>query len=39
MKTRDGVRKLRFGEDWKVARTAGLRAELDQLLGPSALAA
>ena len=39
MKTRDGTRKLRFGGDWKVARTAGLRAELDQLLGPSALAA
>ncbi len=39
MKTREGIRKLRFGEDWKVARTAGLRAELDQLLGPSALAA
>ena len=39
MKTREGTRKLRFGDDWKVARTAGLRAELDELLGPGALAA
>jgi DNA polymerase-3 subunit alpha len=39
MKTREGTRKLRFGDDWKVSRSAALRAELDQLLGPSALAA
>ncbi len=39
MKTREGTRKLRFGDDWKVARSAGLRAELDQLLGGSSLAA
>ncbi|HKJ36765.1 MAG TPA: DNA polymerase III subunit alpha [Solirubrobacterales bacterium] len=39
MSTRDGVRKLRFGSDYKVAPSAGLRAELDQLLGSETLAA
>jgi DNA polymerase-3 subunit alpha len=39
MKTRDGVRKLRFGDDFRVAPSAGLRAELDQLLGGHSLAA
>jgi DNA polymerase-3 subunit alpha len=32
MKTREGVRKLRFGKDYCVAPSAGLRAELDELL-------
>ena len=39
MRTRDGVRRLRFGTDYRVAPVAALRAELDQLLGPAALAA
>jgi DNA polymerase-3 subunit alpha len=39
MATRDGVRRLRFGEDYRVDPDHGLRAELDQLLGPRALAA
>ena len=33
MSTRGGVRKLRFGRDYRVAPSAGLRAELDELLG------
>jgi DNA polymerase-3 subunit alpha len=39
MQTRGGVRKLRFGPDYRVAASHGLRAELDSLLGPRALAA
>jgi DNA polymerase-3 subunit alpha len=39
MRTRDGIRRLRFGSEYRVAASAGLRAELDQLLGPAALAA
>jgi DNA polymerase-3 subunit alpha len=39
MTTRDGVRRLRFGDGFKVDPDHGLRAELDQLLGPQALAA
>jgi DNA polymerase-3 subunit alpha len=39
MRTRDGVRKLRFGTDYRVNPSPALRAELDQLLGPAALAA
>ena len=39
MRTRDGVRRLRFGTDYRVAPSAALRAELDQLLGPASLAA
>ena len=39
MTTRDGVRKLRFGRRYRVDPTPALRAELDHLLGPKALAA
>ncbi len=39
MRTREGTRRLRFGSDYRVAPSPALRAELDQLLGPSALAA
>jgi DNA polymerase-3 subunit alpha len=39
MTTREGIRRLRFGEGFKVDPDHGLRAELDQLLGPQALAA
>ena len=39
MRTREGTRSLRFGDDYRVDPTHGLRAELDQLLGPKALAA
>jgi len=39
METRGGVRKLRFGREFRVAASHALRAELDSLLGPQALAA
>jgi DNA polymerase III subunit alpha len=39
MKTREGTRRLRFGHDYCVAPSQALRAELDHLLGPRALAA
>jgi DNA polymerase-3 subunit alpha len=39
MNTRSGERRLRFGDGYRVAPGPGLRAELDQLLGPAALAA
>jgi DNA polymerase III subunit alpha len=39
METRGGVRRLRFGREYRVATSHGLRAELDSLLGPQALAA
>jgi DNA polymerase III alpha subunit len=39
MSTREGTRRLRFGSDYSVAPSPALRAELDQLLGPRALAA
>jgi len=39
MQTREGTRRLRFGRDYCVAPSQALRAELDQLLGPRALAA
>jgi DNA polymerase III subunit alpha len=39
MRTREGIRRLRFGSDYRVAYSPALRAELDQLLGPTALAA
>ena len=36
MHTRDGVRYLRFGGDYKIAsRNGALTAELDRLLGPA----
>lgn len=39
MRTREGTRRLRFGSDYRVLPSPALRAELDQLLGPKALAA
>ena len=39
MRTREGTRRLRFGDEYRVAPSPALRAELDQLLGPAALAA
>ena len=40
MHTRSGVRRLRFGDAYKVkARDAGFKAELEELLGSATLAA
>jgi DNA polymerase-3 subunit alpha len=39
MRTRQGVRELRFGREYRVRRSAGLDAELDALLGTAARAA
>jgi DNA polymerase III subunit alpha len=39
MTTRGGERRLRFGSGYKVAPGPALRAQLDELLGPAALAA
>jgi DNA polymerase-3 subunit alpha len=39
METREGVRRLRFGDGYRVEPSHGLRAELHSLLGPDALAA
>jgi DNA polymerase-3 subunit alpha len=39
MDTREGTRRLRFGREYYVTPSQALRAELDQLLGPQALAA
>jgi len=39
METREGMRRLRFGRDYRVTPSHGLRAELDALLGPRAIAA
>jgi DNA polymerase-3 subunit alpha len=39
METREGVRRLRFGREYRVSPSHGLRAELDSLLGPDVLAA
>jgi DNA polymerase III subunit alpha len=39
MQTREGVRRLRFGVDYRVRPSSGLRAELDVLLGPGVMAA
>jgi DNA polymerase III subunit alpha len=39
MDTGDGTRRLRFGDGYRVTPSPALRAELDQLLGPTALAA
>jgi DNA polymerase-3 subunit alpha len=39
MRTRERVVRLRFGDGFKVADSPSLRADLDQLLGPTALAA
>jgi DNA polymerase-3 subunit alpha len=39
MATSEGIRKLRFGAEYRVSQSAGLRAELDHLLGSRPLAA
>jgi DNA polymerase-3 subunit alpha len=39
MRTREGTRRLRFGDGYRVRVNPALRAELDSLLGPAALAA
>ncbi len=39
METREGVRRLRFGNEYRVRPSGGLRAELDGLLGPGVMAA
>ena len=39
MRTAEGTRRLRFGHEHRVDPSHALRAELDQLLGPAALAA
>ncbi|HXF01041.1 MAG TPA: DNA polymerase III subunit alpha [Solirubrobacterales bacterium] len=39
METREGTRRLRFGREYCVTPSQALRAELDHLLGPQALAA
>jgi hypothetical protein len=39
METREGKRRLRFGSDYRVRPSSGLRAELDVLLGPGVMAA
>ena len=39
MRTREGTRRLRFGSEYRVNATPALRAEIDHLLGPAAIAA
>ncbi|HWW66705.1 MAG TPA: DNA polymerase III subunit alpha [Solirubrobacterales bacterium] len=39
MQTSEGPRRLRFGSDYRVRPSSGLRAELGHMLGPDALAA
>jgi DNA polymerase-3 subunit alpha len=39
MTTRDGLRRLRFGADYKVSPSHALRAQVHELLGPRAIAA
>jgi DNA polymerase III subunit alpha len=39
MQTREGLRRLRFGSEYRVRPSSGLRAELDVLLGPGVMAA
>ncbi len=39
METREGLRRLRFGDEYRVQPSGGLRAELDGLLGPGVMAA
>ena len=39
METREGTRRLRFGREYCVTPSQALRAELDHLLGPQAVAA
>ena len=39
MRTREGTRRLRFGRDYRITPSPGLRSELDELLGAQAIAA
>jgi DNA polymerase-3 subunit alpha len=39
MRTREGVRKLRFGSEYRVDASVGLRAEIEELLGQPPMAA
>jgi len=39
MKTREGVRRLRFGSEYRVDASVGLRAEIEELLGQPPMAA
>jgi DNA polymerase-3 subunit alpha len=39
MQTREGLRRLRFGTEYRVKASSGLRAELDAVLGPGVMAA
>jgi DNA polymerase-3 subunit alpha len=39
MKTRQGIRELQFGREYRVRRSAGLDAEIDALLGAGSRAA
>ena len=39
MKTREGVRRLRFGSDYRVDASVGLRAEIEELARSAAVAA
>jgi DNA polymerase-3 subunit alpha len=39
METREGMRRLRFGSEYRIHPSPALRAELDQLLGSHAIAA
>jgi len=39
MVTREGVRRLRFGDGYRVTPSPALHAEIDQLLGPASIAA
>jgi DNA polymerase-3 subunit alpha len=39
MRTREGMRRLRFGDDYRVQPSSALTAELHTLLGPGAIAA
>jgi DNA polymerase III subunit alpha len=39
MKTREGVRRLRFGSEFRVDASVGLRAEIEELLGQPPVAA
>jgi DNA polymerase-3 subunit alpha len=39
MRTREGTRRLRFGRDYRITPSQGLRSEIDELLGSQAIAA
>jgi DNA polymerase-3 subunit alpha len=39
METREGMRRLRFGPDYRISPSGALRAQVSELLGPRAIAA